>query len=91
MQFEYSYFHRWECNKKPLHILSLVIATVILFTLLGLVAGGVLRGSLSDGAGYTIFAIGLIMLIASAIYSNKKRYIDLDKVKIVNTNMLSAP
>lgn len=91
VQFEYSYFHRWECNKKPLHIVGLVVAAAILFTLLGLVASGTVRGTLSDGAGYTIFTIGLLLLIFSAVYSNKKRYIDLDKVKIVNTNMLSAP
>ena len=69
----------------------LVFATLLQFTFLGLVAGGVLRSALSDGAGYAIFAIGFTLLIISAVYSNRQRYINLEKVRLRNTNMIGAP
>lgn len=56
-----------------------------------LVATGTIKDAVSNGAGYAIFGIGMVFLIASTIYSMRKRYINLDKLRVVNTNLLGAP
>lgn len=46
---------------------------------------------MSDGAGYAIFAIGLLLLIGSTLFSMRKKYVDIDKLRIKNTNLLNIP
>lgn len=46
---------------------------------------------MSDGAGYAIFAIGLLLLVGAGLFSMRKKYVDIDKLRIKNTNLLNSP
>lgn len=59
--------------------------------LLIVVATGVFRSIMSDGAGYAIFAVGLLLLVGAGLFSMRKKYIDIDKLRIKNTNLLNSP
>jgi|LakMenE18May11ns_1017448.scaffolds.fasta_scaffold7751570_1 hypothetical protein len=67
---------------------SLVLSIILLIVLLGLLASGAAQAWLSDAAGYTIFVIGILLVIGVSLYGNRKSYIDLSKLKINNTNMM---
>jgi hypothetical protein len=67
---------------------SLVLFAILLILLLGLLASGAAQAWLSDAAGYTIFVIGVLLVIGVSLYANRKSYIDLSKLKANNTNMM---
>lgn len=91
VKFQFSYITKWECNKRPVIVGLLILVSLILLALLIVVATGVFRSILSDGAGYAIFAVGLLLLVGAGLFSMRKKYIDIDKLRIKNTNLLNSP
>lgn len=76
------FIRKWECNKKPTFIISAVLALCILIVMFVLTAVGVYRPVFVDGVGYAIFAILLVLLIIAFVFGLRRKYINLDEVRI---------
>lgn len=78
---KFHYIYRWECNKTPLTVISILVAFAILVAVLVLT----LTNCLDWNFGWIFFAAGLVILIVVIICSQRRKYINLDKVKIVKS------
>ncbi len=81
-----SFIYKWECNKTPLNIASILFAFAILIAIMILTITKIFDASF----GWPIFAIGFVILTAATIYAQRRKYINLDKVKVQSTNLLGA-
>jgi hypothetical protein len=68
----------------------IVFAAIILILFLGLVFSGIFGSTISIGVALAFFIIGLLMILGTVLYSNRKSYIDLTKLRVKNTNLLEA-
>jgi hypothetical protein len=46
--------------------------------------------TISIGVALAFFFIGVLMILGTVLYANRKSYIDLTKLRVRNTNLLGA-
>jgi hypothetical protein len=81
-----SYIYKWECNKTPVNIASIAFAFAILIAVMVLTITKIFDANF----GWPIFAIGFVILTAATIYAQRRKYINLDKVRVESTNLLGT-
>lgn len=69
-------------------IIPIIVSILLSLVLLILVGVGVFEDSISNGAGYAIFGIFLVISMCSFVFSLRRKYINLVDVRVTNTNLL---
>ena len=73
-----------------MYVASLFIAIFGLITLIVSIGLGLLKELLPVGAQIGLAIIYFVLLTISVIYSMRKKYIDIGKVKLINANISAS-
>lgn len=78
---------QWELNKKPLFLISSILALLAIIAMFILIGQGVYRPLMPDNVAYPVLGIATLVLLFAIRRGSRRKFVKIADVKVQDTKM----